>query len=307
MNCFRPLTLYRAPGGAVSASPVEGYRDLPFQVRCGQCRACRIDRTRAWACRLVHHNSLHEESCFVTLTYGPSSLPKDASLDVTHFQGFMKRLRQKVRREDKKAKRELRKLSYFHCGEYGEQNHRPHYHALIFGWSPDDLEYFSGKEPSATYTSETLDKLWNKGFTTAGSVTYQSAAYVASYIQKKVTGNAARHAYIRTLVDPDTGECTVVEVKPEYATMSRRPGIGAAWLSRFSSDVYPHDDVVIEGRHYRPPKYYDDQVEEKDPAFMEAIKAKRRSKVDTKNSTPDRLKTREQLAELRALAVDRKL
>jgi hypothetical protein len=33
---------------------------------------------------------------FITLTYDPDHLPSDGSLDVSHFQKFMKRLRKKI-------------------------------------------------------------------------------------------------------------------------------------------------------------------------------------------------------------------
>ena len=54
-----------------------------------------------------------------------------------------------------------------------------------------------------------------------GDMTFESAAYVARYCMKKVTGDAAEEHYM--VVDSETGEY-LGHKKPEYATMSRRPG-----------------------------------------------------------------------------------
>jgi hypothetical protein len=51
-------------------------------------------------------------------------VPEDGSLNVAHFQKFMKRLRDRIK---------PLKIRFFHCGEYGDKTRRPHYHALIFG------------------------------------------------------------------------------------------------------------------------------------------------------------------------------
>lgn len=245
----------------------------------------------------------------MTLTYAPDSLPHDGSLNVQHFQSFMRRLRQKVRREDKKAKRELRKLRFFHVGEYGEAELRPHYHAILFGWEPGDrVQYKRNDQGDMLYTSAALEKLWRLGFCTFGAVTQQSAMYCARYTQKKITGPRARAAYERTLMNRRTGEITTGQVKPEYATMSRRPGIGYDWFQRYAkTDVYMDDQVIINNKHFRPPRYYDNLLEEADPSFLNAIKEKRRMALDTDNNTAERRSTQEESARLRDLAIKRKL
>jgi hypothetical protein len=72
------------------------------------------------------------------------------------------------------------------------------------------------------YKSDTLDELWGQGITEIGNVTFDSAAYVARYIMKKVTGPMAEEHY--EVLQEETGE--IGEREPEYTTMSRRPGIG---------------------------------------------------------------------------------
>jgi hypothetical protein len=48
------------------------------------------------------------------------------------------------------------------------------------------------------------------------------------------------------VIDYDTGE--VVDLKPEYTTMSRRPGIAGDWFDKYKDDVYPSDTIHLSGR-----------------------------------------------------------
>lgn len=208
---------------------------------------------------------MHKESCFITLTFSPEAMAKrnkPASLDVTEFQRFMKRLRKKYG-----------KVRFFHCGEYGEKNKRPHYHALLFGLDFKDKELFSQREGVRLYTSESLSELWPHGFSTIGDVTFESAAYVARYVMKKVRGEGAESHYSQWF-DPITGEIT--EVVPEYATMSRKPGIGYEWFQEYKSDVFPHDYCVVRGHEVKPPRYYETLLSEEELA---EVKEKRRKEL----------------------------
>lgn len=194
-------------------------------------------------------------------------------------------------------------IRYYHCGEYGETYGRPHYHAIIFGHDWDDKKHFKTTNEVKVYTSERLQRLWGKGFTTTGDVTFESASYVARYILKKVTGDQAKTHYEH--VD-ENGE---VHAKlPEYTTMSRRPGIGAAWYKKFRPDVYPHDHVIIRGKEMRPPRYYSSIYEQTNLSDFQAIRSNRKisSRKNADNNTPQRLKVREtvKLAQLTLLKRD---
>ena len=151
------------------------------------------------------------------------------------------------------------------------------------------------------YVSEILDSLWGLGFCTIGDVTFDSAAYVARYVMKKVTGDAADEHYSR--VDPETGE--IYKIKPEYTTMSRRPGIAHGWYEKYKDDVFPNDMVVLNGHKMKPPRYYDGLYEIDDVDAFEALKSQRKRDalkfVD--NNTPERLAIREQvkLAQIKKL------
>lgn len=289
MPCYRPLTAFRGEDGGVSFGHHEaGARAVnQIQLPCGQCIGCRIERSRAWAIRCVHESQLHDRNCFITLTYNDENLPEDKGLHVEHWQLFAKRLRNYLKERDGKKYKGFR---FFHCGEYGEENQRPHYHALLFGedFHEDKVKWSKNKRGEHIYVSKLLEERWGKGFCTIGELTYESAAYCARYIMKKITGPMAQQAYTRT--DPNTGETW--RVKPEYVTMSRRPGIASTWWDKYKGEIFPADEVRHEAKKFRPPRYYDNKL---DPTDLETVKDKRRQRIKQRQHelTPERLSTKE--------------
>ena len=233
----------------------------------------------------MHEASLHDENCFITLTYGDEHLPDYGSLDRRAFPLFMKRLR----------KRTGERIRYYHCGEYGDENARPHYHALLFGFNFGDRVQWTVRRGIPVHRSRLLEELWPFGLSEIGTVTFESAAYCARYVVKKVTGLAAREHYAR--VDPETGE--IVQIEPEYATMSRRPGIGLNWLKLYGEETYRDDSVICRGRPMKPPRYYDEKYEETDPEAVEDVRRARRDKRDFKEESRKRLVVREECARAR--------
>lgn len=230
----------------------------------------------------MHEASLYESNCFVTLTYSAEHLPPYGSLRKSDFQGWMKRLRARYPSE---------RIRFFHCGEYGSVTSRPHYHCLLFGFDfPDKVEWGS-RRGHPVWRSPILEKLWPYGQSEIGSVTFESACYVARYIVDKVTGERADGYY--SSVDAETGE--VVRITPEYCTMSRRPGIGAEWFRRYGREVYIDDGVVVRGKLQKPPRFYDGMYELVDAAEMAAVR-RRRVKLGKLDSSPERLAVREQVA-----------
>lgn len=296
MPCYRPLTAWRAPGGGVVFSKVEGCSVTPLTLPCGQCRGCRLERARSWALRCMHEATLHAENSFLTLTYSPQKLPWDLSLDKKHFQDFMKRLRKHYGG---------RRIRYYHCGEYGDENLRPHYHALLFGVSfCEDRQVWKSTAFGDLYVSPLLERVWGKGFCTIGSVDFRSAAYVARYVMKKQSAKYAEETgvYKRQEVDHETGEVVREwHVQPEYATMSRRPGIGAGWYEKYKKDCYPSDFCVNDGKKLRVPKYYDTLLERENPELLDRLKKRRfqAAQRHEKENTWERLRVRERLAEKR--------
>jgi len=183
-------------------------------------------------------------------------------------------------------------IRYYHCGEYGDKNGRPHYHACLFNHDFDDKKLWQVTDTGQRlFTSKKLQQLWPYGYSTIGSVTFLSAAYVARYILKKVSGESASKYY--EWIDPSTGE--IHSIEPEYTTMSLKPGIGKAWFEKYHSDVYPDDFVVMNGKKMTPPKYYDGQYEHEFPTEYKKIKRERMSALNEhkENCTKDRLAVRE--------------
>ena len=305
MPCYSPLTKY---GKGITPADKQDIVVLPatsinlakytLRLPCGKCIGCRLERSRQWAMRCMHEMKFHSHSSFITLTFSPEHCPRDMSLDVRIFQLFMKRLRKAL------APTLIR---FFHCGEYGPKLGRPHYHAIIFGYDFPDRVFFK-KSPSGSdlFRSPLLEELWPFGFSTVGTATFESAAYVARYIMKKVNGDAADLHY--SSVDLDTGE--FFQRKPEYITMSRRPGIGRAFFDQFMSDIYPSDEVIFPGRgKFKPPKYYDGLYEIHDPVDFERLKAVRKatSKKREGDSTPERLEVRRKVKEAQISRLNRNL
>ena len=290
MTCYYPLEGFKKPGGGITWSPPSGYVDVKVVVPCGQCVGCRLERSRQWAVRIMHEAQLHEDNCFVTSTYDDEHLPADGSLNRRHFQLFMKRLRKR-----------FRGVSYFHCGEYGDENGRPHYHAILMGCDfRDRVLWCTGPSGDPSYTSESLSVLWPYGLATVGDCSQKSAAYCARYCLKKVNGDLAVEHYKRF-----DANGVAYWLEPEYATMSTRPAIGKRWFEKFGSDVTGLDGVVVDGRVQRPPRYYDILRRRQDEMRMRRVKRKRvlRAMAHAKDQMPERLRDREvvKLAQLGVL------
>ncbi|WNK15064.1 MAG: replication initiator protein [Microvirus sp.] len=300
MVCYYPLSGYRSSTlNENGKRPIvfrlaQSFSDTPVQVPCGQCVGCRLERSRQWAIRCVHEASLYKRNCFITLTFNDFYLPENRSLDVRVFQLFMKRLR----------KRFGEGIRFFHCGEYGEQYGRPHYHACIFNFDFPDRELWSVRDDVRLYTSASLSELWPFGYAVIGDVTFQSAAYVARYIMKKQTGDGSSKYY--EYISPD-GE--IFDRKPEYVTMSRRPGIAHGWYDKFKTDVFPSDFVVLNEKKMRPPKYYDRQYEAEFPDEFNKLRGKRvaQAKIHLDNNLSERMFVREQVQLARLSKLPRNL
>lgn len=311
MPCFKPLTAWR---GSVLES---GKRSVVFKggdstpalsvfpqkLPCGQCFGCRLDYSYDWAVRCVCEAQMHRDNCLILLTY--ENLPKDGSLQLCDWQNFMKLLR-----------KEVGPVRHFHAGEYGTINGRPHDHALLFGYDFPDKKYFKMSNAGfPLYTSDKLSSIWKKGHCSVGAMSFDSAGYLARYLMDKptLTRSVKDEEGItvgRTFTDKaiakygekvlPSGEIVLCK-RPEYLTMSRRPGIGESWLRKYWSDVYPHDSMVFKGgRKMPPPRYFDNKVSEWNLVDMDQIKRYRISRCSKKEEVWSDF-----LHKMQVLAVDR--
>lgn len=288
----RPLVFKETEGAPLSRL------DIP----CGQCIGCRLERSRQWAIRCVHEASLHDDNAFITLTYNNENLPDNGGLVKKDFQTFMKRLRKSL---------SPIKIKFFMCGEYGQDDNqptglgRPHFHACIFGYSFPDRQLYAVRDEVRLYVSEELQRCWKKGFSTVGDVTFESAAYVARYVMKKITGDDAEDHYRK--IDKSGSLSKVI---PEYVTMSRggREGRGIAydWWSEFKKDT-EKDFITVRGVKMKPPKYYDNLFSAEAEEVFEKIKKARiiRANMHKEDQTWDRLRVREQVKKNRIKSLKR--
>lgn len=272
MPCYFPKKGWKAKDGTWVSKRPSDTAPVKMDVRCGGCLGCRTEYSKMWMARIVHEAHGFEHNCFLTLTYRDPDqcdeaqlraghyVPADGSLNKKHYQDFMKRLRKHFT---------PKRIRYYHCGEYGDENYRPHYHAILFNLDFGDKQVHSVKEGIALYTSPTLDALWPFGFATIGTVTPESAAYVSRYAMKKITGHKAETHYLRC---DEYG--VAYWLQPEYATMSRRPGIGRAFYDEFKSDIFPSDEIPIPGLGISKtvPRYYEQILAGEDPDTHETVK-----------------------------------
>lgn len=299
MACFFPrIASQAAPGSPLKFSGF-GSGESFLRIPCGQCIGCREDHSRAWAfrCMAEAQTAGAARSFFVTPTYAPEYNP--VTLVLRDHQLFLKRVR-----------KHCGPVRFYMCGEYGDHPQpgdkfgRPHFHYLLFGLDIPDLKRHGGSSRAPIYTSETLTRLWGMGHVAIGTVTQESALYVAGYIKKRRHGKDAAQYYRD--VDPRTGE--VREYLPEFAKMSLKPGLGAEWFARYHGDVYPSDKAPLKGGKFvRPPPYFDtlyERLSESSPLLVpfDEVKAKRRARalVEADNATDARLKVRAVCAESRA-------
>lgn len=222
MQCFKPISIH------VKGSPGEYGSDL--KVPCGKCMGCRIARRREWMVRIMHElDSFKQKGVFITLTYNEENLPFNGSLDRIALQKFWKRLRKYYY---------PKKIKYYACGEYGGEG-RPHYHAVVFGLDMFEMEV---EKRYKVYNSHVLEKLWKFGFNSVGTVTTDSASYVAGYIEKKLFGEMAVTEYIEK------------GIIPPFSVMSK--GIGQEFALSNAEQIREQLSITIKGKNVGLPKYY---------------------------------------------------
>lgn len=192
---------------------------------CGKCFACRANRNRTWAHRIMLETELHGDNAFVTLTYADEHLPVlsngRATLVPQDARDWLKRLRKKI---------EPTRVRYFLVGEYGEETNRPHYHAALFNF-PRCRRGTTGlglSKPSwerCCSSCQLVGETWGKGQVFLGNLEAHSAQYVAGYVLKKMT------RYDDPRLDGRD---------PEFARMSLKPGIGHDFMFEVASTLIEH-------------------------------------------------------------------
>ena len=247
-------------------------------IPCGRCICCRLNYSKQWADRLILASENIKYKYFITLTYDDvaieetkvrmynddDELVEGFSLVKDHVQRFLKRLR-KYAIENNKIDGEH--IQYYLAGEYGDLNGRPHYHIILFNFIFDDLESEYSKNGYNYYQSKVLTDLWTYGRTQVCDVTYETCAYVAGYVTKKVYGDKAQKYY------------SDKAIIPEFCTMSRRPAIGRDLYEKQKDKIYSNDSMLLlrgdKVFEIKPPRYYDKLFDIEDHTKMNDIKLAR--------------------------------
>lgn len=296
---------------------IENYTEI--EIPCGNCLGCKLDSANSWATRIALEIKDHEKNCFVTLTYNPENLNIQngkMTLVKKDIQNFIKRLREKTKT----------KLSYFCCGEYGGKTHRPHAHLIIFGYEPDDLKLqsFSTTE-NKIFKSETLEKIWNKGFVGVQAANYKTACYTARYVQKKAglkpnkqekTGETKtewkiderkKEPYEHIIEKRKTTTTDQFGRQKEFILMSKKPAIGLNyWLKNKDKIIRTGGIILYDGEKtkIKPiPRYFKKLWEKENwqelyryknkcKEIMEKNKQKTLEKINLKNLSTDEEKNK---------------
>lgn len=224
MQCPTPINI---------ADPRAQHPSVRLEVPCGKCGACRQNRRSDWSFRLKQEQKQSITSYFITFTYDEQNLryyhrpDENGELHPTlrkqDLQNFLKRLRKE------QSKLTDRKIRYYAVGEYGTETNRPHYHAIIF-----NLLYA---------LTEKLERIWGLGHVYSGDLNDASIHYVTKY-------------HVNFVKDQDDPWA------PEFATMSRNPGIGKNYVDNnkkwHKQNQYPF--VMNNGYRQRLPRYYADKI-----------------------------------------------
>ena len=254
-----------------------------FEFECRKCLPCRLNIAREKAIRTLHESMMHKDNIFLTLTYNEESL-KSPKLQYQDFQTFMDSLRKKITRgiTDPDLKKDLA-ISYMVTGEYGEKNKRPHWHAILFNYRPSDQEYkYTTDRGEQVHTSKLLTDLWGKGNIEYGSVTMDSAGYVARYAAKKlVHGNDQEHDY-----------------HPIHKTSSKH-AIGKRFIEKHFEQIFSLGWIYLpKGQKTKIPRYYTDWLKKHHPEKWRTYVTETRQRLQEEAQKKNREEELEYLTEL---------
>lgn len=210
---------------------------------CGQCRACRKNRSREWGFRAYAESLSYEpDNCiFLNLSFDDEHLifgkKGFATLSKEVLQTFWKDFRYYVG-----------KCRYLACGEYGDERHRPHYHAIVYGVSKDNPVFYDLFYSQAKHAYIGYCKAWPYGEVVLGTVTIGSCQYCAKYTVKRKTGKSGKAYYEK------------FGILPEFATMSRRPGLGYDYLMKNLDLIKSRNYVMLKGHKLPLGRYYESKL-----------------------------------------------
>lgn len=229
MGCFVPMTIRLKMSNTSVAVP------------CGKCPECLKRRVSGWSFRLMQEEKVSSSAFFITLTYDTTHVPISRNgymtLNKRDVQHWMMRLRKHTASRHPEFRLppdhpDFRSIKYYLCGEYGSDNVRPHYHAIIF--NVPDLIY--------------IDQTWQLGTTHFGTVSGASVGYTLKYMEKQKR--------IPMHVNDDRIQ--------EFSLMSK--GLGKSYITE-AVKRYHHADLanrmcltIEDGKKVSMPRYYKQKI-----------------------------------------------
>ena len=205
-------------------------------VPCGKCPECRSK----WRTQLVQRvryelTKYGDNVCFLTLTANDDCIDEvfpNGELNHRAWQLFIKRLRRHLEYRGFTGK-----IKYLVNGEYGHDGGRPHFHAIIFGWKPDDLKLFGRTQKGfKNFKSEMLQKLWKK----VGATKEEIDAFNNNpKYEKIIEQHGGKFDYL------PLGFIDVGEVEPRTA------GYMVKYICKFSE--VKSDDFIVNGKKVKKP------------------------------------------------------
>lgn len=286
------------PGYEIFDKENEFYKEVGadkeyIRIPCGDCIGCQEKYSKEWAVRCMLEAQRYPENYFITLTYDEFHLPMEGELvnpktgeifedDGTWLTGTL------IPEHMKKFIKDIRAywkyhykhdgIRFFACGEYGGQSQRPHYHLIMFNLplKAKDLKvYKANKDGTILYTHPIIEKIWGKGFITIAQVNWDTCAYTARYVMKKMKGKIPIEESFRS------GKI------PEFIRMSRMPGIASDYFDENAKAIFENDEIVINGHKekiqpVKPPRYFDKKYDIIYHDHMEQIK-KTRKRIANEN------------------------
>lgn len=262
--------------------------ELPYsweKVPCKECAGCQEAYSKEWATRCMLEAARYEHNYFITLTYDEYHIPKNdellnkktgevfendnweqGHLCPDHITKFNKDVREYWR-----THYEHTGIKFYASGEYGGLTRRPHYHMIMFNLpiKLEDLKIYKVKNGHILWNCDILTKIWDKGFVGLAEVNWDTCAYTARYVMKKLKGKIEDEKYYEN------------GMVPEFVRMSRRPGIGIDYFKEHMQEMYKNDEIILAGhaekiQPVKPPKYYDRMFKDLEPKKMDEIKAIRK-------------------------------
>ena len=187
-------------------------------------------------------------------------------------------------------------IKIFGCGEYGGKEGRSHFHIIIMGIhiDPKDVKVHSiDTQGNVLYECKKLEECWipkgarrgkhePMGFVSVAECNWQTARYVAGYVQKKnLKSDKQEQLYFwnKEAFYAQKGQT------PEKCFMSTHPGIGKDFYLQNNQDMFFDGYILIKGAKEKIvkakiPRYYEKLLENENPDLHECYKQRAQQKAE---------------------------